>query len=106
MKEVCELLAKLDPHLSVIAKNSKRENNKSPKKRKAVTGADDAQHIPKKKSPKTYDKQDSAPTLSQREDKKAMKNLTKHILECGGKNIYALLIETNHRATQPKPPYS
>jgi len=90
LKEVCELLAKLDPHLSVIAKNSKREvsanpaeNNKSPKKRKAVTGADDAQHIPKKKSAKTYDKQDSAPTLSQREDK-AMKNLTKHILECGG----------------------
>ena len=69
-------------------KNSNNNNNKSPRKRKAGTDDTQSQHIPKKKSAKTktYDKpkHDSAPTLSQREDK-AMKNLTKHILECGGK---------------------
>ncbi len=91
LKEVCEILAKLDPHLSEIASNSKpttsNGNNSpsvSPKKRKATSDLKDGLHIPKKKNARSNERSESTPTLSQREES-AMKNLTKYILELGGK---------------------
>ncbi len=90
LKEVCEILAKLDPHLSEIASNSKPTTSKgsnsgSPKKRKATTDLKDGLHIPKKKNARSNERSDTTPTLSQREES-AMKNLTKQILELGGKD--------------------
>jgi len=89
LKEIGELLAKIDPHLTELAKNSKPEvaskSEAITKKRKGGDVDGSLQHVPKKKNVKSHDRSD-APSLSQREEK-AMKNLIQHVEECGGELI-------------------
>lgn len=91
LKEVGELLGKIDPHLTELANNTIpgkiEESTNTPKKRKG--GAlDDPQHVPKKKNTQSHDRNETL-TLSQREDK-AMKNLIAHILDVGGELLQLL----------------
>jgi hypothetical protein len=87
LKEIGELLGKIDPNLSELAKEPLSEmtesNTSSPKKRKTPVNDPQHLHIPKKKNVQSHDRSDTL-TLSQREDK-AMKNLLNHILDAGGK---------------------
>ena len=93
LKEVGELLMKIDPNLCEIAKKSipGKANNLPdiPKKRKGSGALDDLDHVPKKKSSQSHDRSETM-TLSQREEK-AMNNLTKHIIDLGGKLTLAPL---------------
>ena len=102
MKEVCTSLAKIEPSLEDIASNSKSHSgaikaaatdNTANRKRKA-SGApnndDDASHstslssIPKKRNTSNQSSAANAPLTASQREEKALNNLIKYIIECGG----------------------
>jgi hypothetical protein len=101
LKVVGELLAKVDPHLTELAKNSKpgiaSKSAVITKKRKGDGMDGSQQQVPKKKNVKSYDHSD-APSLSQREEI-AMKNLIQHVEECGGELTIRLFAHIDARGT-------
>lgn len=92
LKEVGDLLGKVDPNLTELANKSVPEGaeqlKNSLKKRKVAADSASSSHVPKKKNVQNHERSETQ-SLSQREDQ-AMKNLTKHILDCGGKPFLLL----------------
>lgn len=84
LKQVCDLLSKIEPNLADIASKSKPKIDDNTKKRKANDDNSTDIQVPKKKSAKSLDQRSSdVSSISQREEK-AMQNLIKFITENGG----------------------
>lgn len=97
MKEVCTYLAKIEPSLEDIANNSKSHSgapaaatDNTPNRKRKASGApqndDDAGHpsIPKKRNTSTHSNATNATLTTSQREEKALNNLVKYIIECGG----------------------
>lgn len=87
LKQVCEMLSKIEPNLADMASKSKPTNDDNTKKRKANDDTSSDIQLSNKKSARDLDQRSSdVSSISQREEK-AMQSLIKFITENGGKEF-------------------